>query len=212
MEDPSACRLGHRKRCGDPGHQVLRCCRCRARRQSYADEVGARPAQRVGLLAGLDVEGDAGHLEDLRPPGHEIVAPRARLVAVLEMWRSAEGDVVGAGLGRASWRRGARCRHRRRQCRRCPGCRALAHRRQRGPCRQPGARHRRAGCAPAAASPASSAAALAFCAISIRGSAEPASSAAPGRRHDQDRGDGRQQLNAAQSRRSSALSPASRTA
>ena len=57
-----------------------------------------RPAQRLGLLGRLDVEGDAGRLEDLRPPGDQLVAPRAGLVAVLEVRRRAEGDVVGAVL------------------------------------------------------------------------------------------------------------------
>ena len=137
-----------------------------------ADEVGAGPAQRLGLLARLDVEGDARHLEDLRPPGDQIAAPRAGLVAVLEMRRRAEGDVVGAGLGRASWRRGARCRHRRRRCRAAQNAarfRIGASRVHGDPRCTPSARSARAS----SASPASSAAAPAFCAISTSGLAEP---------------------------------------
>ena len=49
----------------------------------------------------LDVEDHAGHLEDLRPPGDQLIAPRAALVAVIEMGRRPEGDVVGAGLGQS---------------------------------------------------------------------------------------------------------------
>ena len=68
-------------------------------REAHGDKVGAGAREAGGFLRRLHVEGDAGHLEDLRPPGDELVAAGAALVAVAEMGRRAEGDVVGAGLG-----------------------------------------------------------------------------------------------------------------
>jgi hypothetical protein len=52
-----------------------------------------------GLLRRLHVEGDAGRHEDLGPPRHQLIAPGARLVTVLQMRRRTEGNVICARLG-----------------------------------------------------------------------------------------------------------------
>src|SRR4051794_36250379 len=94
----SAGRHGRADRRGDRGDEVTRCRRRGSGAQPDTHEIGARAGQGIGFLWCLDVEGDARRLEDLGPPGDQLVAPQARLVAVLEVGRCAESDVVGSRL------------------------------------------------------------------------------------------------------------------
>ncbi len=55
-------------------------------------------AKSMRSLAIGNVECDAGNLEQLAPPGDEIALALRGLLAVFDVGRNAEGDVVGAGF------------------------------------------------------------------------------------------------------------------
>ncbi len=66
---------------------------------THGDEVGPRAGKRYRLLGGVDVEGDARHLEYLAPPRDQLEPARGGGGAIFDVRRYAEGDVVGAVLG-----------------------------------------------------------------------------------------------------------------
>jgi hypothetical protein len=85
----------------DGGNEIVRGGWRLGRGQRHGNKIGAGPAQGFGLVRVFHVEGDARHLENLSPPRDQLVAAHARLVAFLQAGRCGEGNVVGAGFGKA---------------------------------------------------------------------------------------------------------------
>ena len=68
------------------------------RRHLRSDKISARFGETACLIRRRNIEGDAGHFEECAPPGDEIQPTLGRPLAILNVRRNAERDVVRTGF------------------------------------------------------------------------------------------------------------------